>query len=234
MKPAPKSLSHGCNADETRIKNNTDDSRLWPLSVFHRRCIRGYASFYLFSVFSVPLWLVLFANISHAIDFDTEIVPVFTKSGCNAGSCHGAAAGRGGFHLSLLGGDPAADHDAIVNALEGRRINLAKPGESLLLAKPTGDLPHEGGVRLEDGSAGERRLLDWIGAGAHRSQSPRKLTHFELGPNIVANKVGVKIPLRATARFDDGKPEDVTAWTVFTSSDNAALELVDEWRARAH
>src|SRR5688500_4080300 len=106
-----------------------------------------------------------------AADFDTEIVPVFTKAGCNAGSCHGAAAGRGGFHLSLLGGDPAADHDAIVHALEGRRINLAKPDESLLLAKPTGNLPHEGGIRIEDGSAGEKRLLDWIAAGAPRRKS---------------------------------------------------------------
>ena len=63
-------------------------------------------------------------------DFDTEIVPVFTKAGCNAGACHGAAAGRGGFHLSLFGSDPAADYDAIVQDLEGRRVNLIRHRET--------------------------------------------------------------------------------------------------------
>ena len=95
------------------------------------------------------------------------------KAGCNAGACHGAAAGRGGFRLSLLGGDPAADYDAIVHELEGRRVNLARPAESLLLAKPTGLLPHEGGIRLEPDGAGAKRLADWIAAGAPRRRRPR-------------------------------------------------------------
>jgi Protein of unknown function (DUF1549)/Protein of unknown function (DUF1553) len=183
-------------------------------------------SVFLVSVFSVTLWFVLFVpGPVRAVDFDTEIVPVFTKAGCNAGSCHGAAAGRGGFHLSLLGGDAAADYDVIVHALEGRRINLAKPAESLLLAKPTGELPHEGGIRIEDGSAGEKRLLEWIQSGAGRANTPRKLTHFDLGPSLLADKVGIKLPLKAIARFDKGKPEDVTAFTVFTSSDSSSLEI---------
>ena len=69
------------------------------------------------------------AEPARPVDFDTEIIPVLTKSGCNAGACHGAAAGRGGFHLSLFGGDPASDHDAIVQELEGRRgLHCAYPG----------------------------------------------------------------------------------------------------------
>ena len=90
-----------------------------------------------------------------ASHFDTEIVPVFTKAGCNAGACHGAAAGRGGFHLSLFGGDPAADYDAIVHALEGRRVNLARPTDSLVIAKPTGNLKHGGGDVLDLDGAGQ-------------------------------------------------------------------------------
>lgn len=173
------------------------------------------------------VWILfLTAGAARSVDFDTGIVPVFTKAGCNAGSCHGAAAGRGGFHLSLLGGDPAADYDAIVHELEGRRVNLARPADSLLLAKPTGALSHGGGQRLEDGSAGEKRLQDWLAAGALRANQPRKLTYFDVSPNgFVAAKAGDRIPLRATARFDGHAPEDVTAWTVFTSSDSAALEL---------
>lgn len=161
-----------------------------------------------------------------AVDFDTEIVPVFTRAGCNTGSCHGAAAGRGGFKLSLLGGDAAADYDAVVLERKGRRVNLAHVAESLLLAKPAGVLSHEGGVRIEAGSAAEKRLLDWIAAGAARSKTARKLTSFEVGPaDTVAEKIGTPIPLKATARFDGGPPEDVTAWTVFTSSDASAVEL---------
>ncbi len=168
----------------------------------------------------------LAASPASARDFDTEIVPVLTKAGCNAGACHGAAAGRGGFRLSLLGGDPAADYDAIVLEREGRRVNLARPDHSLLLAKPTGVLAHEGGVRIEEGSAGEKLLLDWIAAGAPRAKTPRTLTHFEVGPaDFVADKIGTRLELKATARFDGGKPKDVTAWTVFTSSDPSAIEL---------
>ena len=44
------------------------------------------------------------------IDFENDLIPVFTKVGCNAGGCHGAAIGRGGFHLSLLGGNPRQDY----------------------------------------------------------------------------------------------------------------------------
>ena len=39
-------------------------------------------------------------------DFRNHIEPVLTRAGCNAGSCHGALAGKGGFKLSLRGFDP--------------------------------------------------------------------------------------------------------------------------------
>ena len=65
------------------------------------------------------------------IDFQNDIVPILTKSGCNAGACHGAAIGRGGFKLSLYGGNPSSDYNAIVHEIQGRRINHSKPRESL-------------------------------------------------------------------------------------------------------
>ncbi len=159
--------------------------------------------------------------------FDSEILPVLTRAGCNTGACHGAALGRGGFRLSLLGGDPAADHEAIVYELEGRRINFVHPEESLLLAKPTGELAHKGGLRIEPGSDSAQRLVQWIAAGAPRGQL-RKLIHFEVQPEArVIEKVGSTVPLRAMARFDHGKIEDVTPWTVFTASDPSAIEIDD-------
>ncbi|MCA9069897.1 MAG: hypothetical protein KDA84_13280, partial [Planctomycetaceae bacterium] len=74
---------------------------------------------------TVPFSLLLagslaFAGPEKGPHFETEILPVLTKAGCNAGSCHGAAAGRGGFHLSLWGSEPEADYHAIVNEFEGR------------------------------------------------------------------------------------------------------------------
>ncbi len=159
------------------------------------------------------------------VDFDTEIIPVLTKAGCNAGACHGAAAGRGGFHLSLLGADPAADHEAIVLALEGRRVNLADPARSLIIAKPGGQLEHGGDVVLPPESDGQQRMLTWIRSGARRNAG-RNLNHFEVSPQqIVVDELPAKITLRAIARFGQESPEEVTPFTVFTSTDPAAVSI---------
>jgi hypothetical protein len=160
-----------------------------------------------------------------SIDFDTEIIPVLTRAGCNAGACHGAAAGRGEFRLSLLGGNPAADYQSIVHELEGRRVNLAKPEESLLLAKPTSQLPHGGDLVLEVDSAGARKLIEWIAAGATRDAS-RRLVEFQVDPeSCLVEEAGTQTPLRATAHFSDGSVEEVTEWTVFTAADPASIEI---------
>ena len=65
----------------------------------------------------IPLTILLSACLTaHARDgnesfsFATRILPILTKAGCNTGECHGAAIGRGGFRLSLLGYDPARDY----------------------------------------------------------------------------------------------------------------------------
>src|SRR5437868_14350771 len=85
---------------------------------------------------------------AQAPDFETQVIPILTRAGCNSGACHGAAIGRGGFKLSLLGYDPAADYENLVLEGKGRRVNLAQPARSLLLRKPSGQLEHEGGVKL--------------------------------------------------------------------------------------
>lgn len=158
--------------------------------------------------------------------FDTEVVPVLTRAGCNAGACHGAAAGRGGFHLSLFGADPAADHEAIVDALEGRRVNLARPAESLVLAKPAGRLKHGGGKALPADGPGAELLARWIAAGAPRGEA-RKLTQFTVtvGRDVVEDECPVL--LKAVVRFDGGPEVDVTRWTVFTPADPAVLDFDD-------
>ncbi|HUG94236.1 MAG TPA: DUF1549 and DUF1553 domain-containing protein [Planctomycetaceae bacterium] len=159
------------------------------------------------------------------VDFDTQVVPVLTKAGCNAGACHGAAAGRGGFRLSLWGSDPEADFRAIVRELEGRRVNFSRPADSLIVVKPSNRIGHGGGLRLAEGSAGERLLFDWIAAGATRVRQ-RTFARLEVEPaTATLAAAGDAVPLKATALFDDGSHEDVTAWTVFTVADSAAVEL---------
>ena len=46
-----------------------------------------------------------------SINFAGEVVPVFTKYGCNGGGCHGKSGGQNGFRLSLLGFYPEDDYE---------------------------------------------------------------------------------------------------------------------------
>jgi len=162
------------------------------------------------------------------VDFANDLIPVFTKAGCNAASCHGAAIGRGGFKLSLYGGNPAADYEAIVRQVEGRRVNLARPEESLIVLKPTKQIAHRGGRRLVDGNEGAELLLRWIRQGAGLISS-RSLDRVEISPGRhVVEKPGASIELHATAFFSDGSKQDVTRWTVFTAEDPAAVEIDSE------
>ncbi len=74
-------------------------------------------------------------DVEQVVSFRNQIVPIFTKLGCNAGGCHGKATGQNGFKLSLLGFDPEFDYAAIVKEARGRRVFPAAPERSLLLLK---------------------------------------------------------------------------------------------------
>jgi hypothetical protein len=160
------------------------------------------------------------------VDFDTEVLPVLTRAGCNAGACHGAAAGRGGFKLSLFGGDPGADYRAIVQELEGRRVNLARPERSLLLLKPTWEIDHEGGQRFEADSPQAKLIAGWIESGA-----PRLLLRTLVGLAVEPAQTTIEslpgsVSLQVTAQFSDGSSQRVEDAAVFTPADPAAT-LID-------
>ncbi len=72
------------------------------------------------------------------INFQNQIVPIFTKLGCNGGGCHGKSSGQNGFKLSLLGFYPDEDYEYLVKEARGRRLFPSSPGQSLLLNKATG------------------------------------------------------------------------------------------------
>ncbi|HEY1380719.1 MAG TPA: hypothetical protein VGF55_28210, partial [Gemmataceae bacterium] len=82
------------------------------------------------------------------VDFERHVMGLFSKAGCNNGSCHGSFQGKGGFRLSLFGYDPAKDFHTLTRDLLGRRIDPVEPDKSLLLLKAAGRMPHEGGVRI--------------------------------------------------------------------------------------
>src|SRR5881396_947670 len=137
--------------------------------------------------------------------FRTAILPALTKAGCNAGACHGAATGQGGFKLSLLGYDPEQDHEVITRELGGRRIDLGAPDQSLLLRKPTRQLEHEGGRRIKRDSDAYRTLVGWIADGAPYGSRDMQVTRIEVEPaGGLLLKPGQSRPLKVTAHFSDG------------------------------
>ncbi len=169
------------------------------------------------------------------VNFDSQVLPLLTRAGCNAGACHGAAAGRGGFHLSLFGSDPKADYASIVQFAEGRRVNLVDANKSLILAKPLGQLDHGGDVVFEEDSSSVAILQTWLKQGAKRGPQ-RRLLDLRIDPaDAIAIDQVQSIPLRAIARFSDGKETDVTEWTLFHSDDPASVEIFDgPMRALCH
>ena len=105
------------------------------------------------------------------VTFLRDVAPILNKAGCTSGPCHGAAKGKNGFKLSLRGYDPQFDYEALLYDLSGRRFNRADPGRSLMLAKPTQQVAHGGGLRFEIGSAllQDHLQLDRPGRAVRRS-----------------------------------------------------------------
>ena len=169
---------------------------------------------------------VLATETAPLVDFDSQVLPLLTHAGCNAGACHGAAAGRGGFHLSLYGSDPNADYAAIVQFAEGRRVNLVNVSKSLVLAKPLGLLDHGGDVVLDEHSSSVSVLRRWIQEGAKRGPQS-KLTELRIEPTeSTLARTHDGVGLRAIATFSDGKEVDVTEWTVFQSDDPSSVKIL--------
>jgi len=151
--------------------------------------------------------------------FTHEVMPVLSKGGCNQGSCHGYSLGKNGFKLSLRGADAKYDHAAIRDEYYGRRINHQNPVGSLLVSKPLGGVPHEGGIRLKRGSLEDKILLNWISEGARSdTDQPDGLVSIEVYPKQIVLHPGESHQLQLLARYADGRVRDVTQLGIFTSN----------------
>lgn len=159
-------------------------------------------------------------------EFRRHVLPVLARAGCNQGACHGALAGKGGFRLSLRGYDPFRDYFNMTQESRGRRIEPSAPGRSLLLSKPTGAVPHQGGLRLDVDSRDYKILADWIIAGAKPPLSTDpQLTRLEVLPEHAQLSVGNTQPLLVQAYYSDGRVEDVTHWAKYTSTQESVAQV---------
>jgi len=156
-----------------------------------------------------------------AVRFTRDVMPVLAGVGCNAGTCHGAAKGKNGFKLSLRGYDPEYDYNALVNELQGRRVNRVDPANSLMLLKPAAQVPHEGGLVLRPGSRQYETVLEWIKEGARyeADSATARPNRLEVLPADAALDLpGRTQRLVILAHYPDGVVRDVTRDAVLTSN----------------
>ncbi|MEO2036976.1 MAG: DUF1549 domain-containing protein [Planctomycetaceae bacterium] len=170
------------------------------------------------------------------ISFRMDVMPVFMKSSCNNGSCHGAASGKDGFRLSLFGFDPSGDHFRLTHELPGRRINLAVPEESLLIEKSAGLVPHTGGKTMAVGGERYNTLVRWLTAGApdDLGEVP-SVVSVELYPKeAVLDGEGETQRLSVLAKYSDGTDRDVTSLAYFSTNNETSAEVDQSGIVTAH
>jgi hypothetical protein len=160
------------------------------------------------------------------VNFANEIVPIFTKYGCNGGGCHGKSGGQNGFRLSLLGFEPTEDYEYLVKEARGRRLFLSAPDQSLLITKAIAQLPHGGGQRIDPESPAHRLLRRWIEQGApYGSEEDPVVTQIDIHPVERIMGRNADQQLSVVAHYSDGSTEDVTRMTQFDSNDTEMAEV---------
>lgn len=161
------------------------------------------------------------------VHFTKDVMPILSRAGCNAGSCHGAQAGQNGFALSLRGFDPESDHRSLVRDLSGRRFDRVYPERSLMLLKSTAQVPHEGGKLFGIGSRYYERILEWIREGtSYRNDATSRVARLEVLPAAVQ----LDLPRESQhvlvrAHYDDGSDRDVTREAILSSSDTEVARI---------
>jgi hypothetical protein len=161
--------------------------------------------------------------------FRHEVMPVLAKAGCNMGACHGYSLGKNGFKLSLRGADPEQDYFSITEEFFSRRINFQNPNASLLVMKPRGDAPHEGGVRFSKDSLLNEILVKWLEQKVP-SDLPDKarVVGVRLVPDNLVLRPGQKHRLQLVADYNDGTTRDVTRLGILTANNTQFADVEDE------
>ncbi|MCE9530180.1 MAG: DUF1549 domain-containing protein [Planctomycetes bacterium] len=166
--------------------------------------------------------------------FSRHVVPLFSRLGCNAGSCHGTVKGQNGFRLSLFGADPELDHARLLREASGRRLNVQDVESSLLLQKSSGRSLHQGGVRLVPGSPEYQIVRNWIAGGAKLDRVDQsRIAKLRVTPAEQTLPKGESYSLKVEATFADGSTEDVTALCSFEAVNKELAAVDSAGRVRA-
>lgn len=165
-----------------------------------------------------------------ALSFQLDVMPVFSKTGCNAGSCHGAARGKDGFRLSLFGYDAKGDYFRLTREMLGRRIDVALPDDCLLTNKATNRVAHTGGKLFEVDSEYYGVLKRWLEEGANfDGDEVATVASIELLPKDgLLNGEGANQQLNVTANYSDGTTRDVTHLAFFSTSNSDTAAVSEE------
>lgn len=169
-----------------------------------------------------------------APQFRRHVAAVFSRLGCNGGTCHGAVQGQNGFKLSLFAADPALDHERILREFGGRRVNLADADSSLILLKATARVAHQGGKRMDVGSPEYDILRRWIAGGAViDAPESSRVAELRVLPAVQTVKPGETYQLRVEATFAGGAVEDITRLCTFDSLDKFVATVTADGVVRA-
>ncbi len=165
-----------------------------------------------------------------AASFVRDVMPILSHVGCNNGTCHGAAKGKNGFKLSLRGYDAEFDYELLIADISGRRFNRAFPEQSLMLLKPTSEVPHKGGQVIVPGSWDYQLIHQWIAEGAVSDvNTTQRVERLEVMPNSAELSMpGTKQQLIVIAHYPDGTTRDVTREAKFTSSVTEVAKVTDD------
>lgn len=162
------------------------------------------------------------------INFANEIVPIFTKAGCNGGGCHGKSGGQNGFRLSLLGFEPHEDYEYLVKEGRGRRLSPASPANSLLLLKGAAILPHGGGARFDPNSHDFALITRWVAMGMPSGEeTDPTVVGVEVYPKTRLVSANAEQQISVTAIYSDGHTEDATHIATYEANDKEIAEVDD-------
>ncbi|MFZ4646125.1 MAG: DUF1549 and DUF1553 domain-containing protein [Gemmataceae bacterium] len=170
------------------------------------------------------------ATAERPISFKLDVMPIFMRTGCNTGGCHGAARGKDGFRLSLFGFDPDGDHYRLTRELNGRRINMALPAESMLLEKVCGKVSHTGGQRMTENDEYWQTIVRWLEADAPIDPATvATCVAVDIFPKVsVLNGKGSTQRMTVKARYSDNTTRDVTHLALFLSSNDASAKIATD------
>ena len=160
------------------------------------------------------------------VSFRNDVIPALSQAGCNMGACHGTPTGKGGFKLSLRGYLPDQDYMTLTREAGARRINPLAAETSLILRKPLGEIPHEGGLRLTRSTKAYEYLRDWVAEGAKDDPQAPAAVKLEILPGArVLNAPAKSQQTVAVVHYADGTVRDVTPICYYNSSNPEIAEV---------